>query len=91
MCKYKTLPNDELEVVAPKNSIVELVDNEIGTTYERDGVVYLKLKELRAKNGKVWEEVHSGNINLITLPTKFAKYTFFRIKANEDMSTHPKR
>ncbi|MCK9490581.1 MAG: U32 family peptidase [Sulfurimonas sp.] len=91
LCKYKTLPNDELEVVAPKNSKVELINNEIGTTYERDGVIYLKLKELRAKNGKVWQEVHSGNVNPIALPTKFAPYTFFRIKAHEDMSTHPKR
>jgi len=90
MCKYKTLPNDELEIVAPKDSEVELVDNEIGTTYMRDNVVYLRLKVLRAKNGKIWEEVHSGNINPITLPTKFAPYTFFRIKANEEMGTNPK-
>ncbi|MDY0232893.1 MAG: peptidase U32 family protein [Sulfurimonas sp.] len=91
LCKYKTLPNDELEVVAPKDSSVELVDNEIGTTYMRDGVMYLKLKELRAKNGKIWQEVHSGNVNPIALPTKFAPYTFFRIKAHEDMGTYPKR
>lgn len=91
MCKYKTLPNDELEVVAPKNSQIDLVDNNIGTTYMRDGVVYLKLKVLRAKNGKFWDEVHSGNVNPIELPTKFPPYSFFRIKAHEDMSTHPKR
>ena len=37
MCKYKTLPHDEMEVVFPLGSKVEIVDNEIGSTYERDG------------------------------------------------------
>ena len=90
LCKYKTLPNDELEVVAPLESHIELVDNEIGTTYERDGRIYLKLKKLLASNGKIWESVHSGNVNPITLPTKFPPYTFLRIPAHKDMGTYPK-
>lgn len=91
LCKYKTLPNDELEVVAPIDADIALVDNEIGSTYIRDGVLYLKFKELKAKNGKIWEEVHSGNVNPIALPTKFPQYAFFRIKSHEDMNTYPKR
>ena len=91
LCKYKTLPNDELEVVAPLESKIEIVDNEIGSTYERDGRVYLKLKQLLSQKGKVWDEVHSGNINPITLPTKFPPYTFLRIPANLDMGTYPKK
>ncbi|QOY51829.1 peptidase U32 family protein [Candidatus Sulfurimonas baltica] len=91
LCKYKTLPNDELEIVAPLNSYVEIVDNEIGTTYERDGRTYLKLKQLLAENKKVWEEVHSGNVNPITLPTKLPAYTFLRIPSSEDMGTQPKK
>ena len=91
LCKYKTLPNDELEVVSPLNSQIELVDNEIGSTYERDGRVYLKLKQLLSLKGKVWEEVHSGNVNPITLPTKFPSYTFLRIPAHKDMGTYPKK
>ncbi|OHD96926.1 MAG: protease [Sulfurimonas sp. RIFCSPHIGHO2_12_FULL_36_9] len=90
LCKYKTLPNDELEIVAPLNSVIEIVDNEIGTTYERDGRVYMKLKQLLAQNRKVWDEVHSGNINPITLPTKLPPYTFLRIPATADMGTYPK-
>ncbi|MCK4737621.1 MAG: U32 family peptidase [Sulfurimonas sp.] len=90
LCKYKTLPNDELEIVAPLNSHVEIVDNEIGSTYERDGRVYMKLKQLLAENKKVWNEVHSGNVNPITLPTKLPAYTFLRIPANENMGTNPK-
>ena len=90
LCKYKTLPNDELEIVAPLGSKIEIVDNEIGSTYEKDGKIYMKLKQLLAENKKVWEEVHSGNINPITLPTKFSPYTFLRIPSNEDMGTYPK-
>ena len=91
LCKYKTLPNDELEVVAPLGSKIELINNEIGEVYERNGKTYLKLKKLLAKNGKVWESVHSGNINPITLPTNFPAYTFLRIPAHVDMGTYPKK
>ncbi len=91
LCKYKTLPNDELEIVAPLGSHVEIVDNEIGSTYERDGRVYMKLKQLLAENKKVWDEVHSGNVNPITLPAKLPAYTFLRIPAHEDMGTYPKK
>jgi len=57
----------------------------------RDGKFYLKLKQLLSEKGKVLQEVHSGNINPITLPTKFPAYTFLRIPAHEDMGTHPKK
>ena len=88
LCKYKTLPNDEMEIVAPLGSEIAMVDNEIGSTYERDGKIYLQLKQLLAKNNKIWEEVHSGNINPITLPTLLPAYTFLRIPAHENMGTH---
>jgi putative protease len=90
LCKYKTLPNDEMEVVFPLGSKVEVVDNEIGSTYEKDGKCYMKMKQLKAKNGKIWEEIHSGNINEIVLPTSFPAFTFFRIPASLDMGTYPK-
>jgi len=91
LCKYKTLPNEEMEVVFPLGSEVAIVDNEIGSTYERDGKFFVKLKKLQAENGKIWDEVHSGNVNPIVLPTKFPSYTFFRIPAHVDMNTAPKK
>jgi len=87
LCKYKTLPNDELEVVAPLDSNIEIVDNEIGSTYKKDGKLYLQLKKLLSQKGKVWEEVHSGNTNPIELPTTFPPYTFLRIPSSLDMGT----
>jgi len=91
MCKYKTLPGDELEVVFPLGSQVESVDNEFGETYERDGKFFMKFKQLKAQNGKLLEEIHSGNTNPIVLPTFFPSYTFFRIPAHQDMGTYPKK
>jgi putative protease len=90
LCKYKTLPGDELEIVAPLHSSIEIVNNEIGMTYEREGRVYMKLKKLVAENNKIWEEVHSGNTNPITLPTKLPPYTFLRIPSHPDMGTYSK-
>jgi len=90
LCKYKTYPGDELEVHMPLGSKIEMVDNEIGTTYERNGRVYLKLKQLKAENGKIWESIHSGNVNPIELPVKMPKYTFLRIPSHPDMGTYPK-
>lgn len=90
LCKYKTLPGDELEIVAPLGSKIDIVDNDIGSIYERDGKMYMKLKQLLAQNGKVWESVHSGNVNPITLPLKLPSYTFLRIPASLDMGTYPK-
>ena len=90
MCKYKTFPEDILEIVAPRNCIISLVDNEIGSiTCKDDGRYYISFKELRAENGKIWESVHSGNVNLIRLPVELPAYTFFRIPASDDMMTAP--
>ena len=91
LCKYKTLPNDELEVHMPKGAKIEFVDNEIGTTYEKNGRIYMKLKKLLAQNKKILDSVHSGNTNPITLPTHMPSYTFLRIPSNLDMGTNPKR
>ena len=90
LCKYKTYPNGEMEVLYPKGSKIEIVDNEIGSTYERDGKFYIKLKQLKAQNGKIWEEIHSGNVNPITLPTPFPPFSFFRIPSSSDMDMYKK-
>jgi U32 family peptidase len=91
MCKYKTLLNDELEAVMPLGSEIDFVENEFGKTYEKDGRIYMSFAKLQAQNGKIWESVHSGNINPIKLPTKFPPFTFFRIPSHPDMGTYPKK
>jgi putative protease len=84
------LPNDELEIVAPLGSNIEIMENEIGSTYAKDGKMFLKLKQLLTQKQKVLESVHSGNTNPIVLPTKMPPYTFLRIPSHEDMGTYPK-
>jgi putative protease len=90
LCKYKTLPNEELEIVAPLDAKIEVVDNDIGSIYKKDGRYYISFKKLVAQNKKIWEEVHSGNLNPIELPLKLPAYSFLRIPATEDMGTNPK-
>ena len=89
LCKFKTMPGDELEVVFPLGSQVEIVDNEVGSTYERDGRFYVKFKELKTQKGKIYEEIHSGNTNEIILPTTFPAFTFFRVPSDLTMGTNP--
>lgn len=90
MCKYKTLPEDELEIVLPPNTTLKEIDNEYGAIYIRDDRYYLKFHKLEAKNGKILQSVHSGNLNPIKLPAKFPPYSFFRVASHPDMDTYPK-
>ena len=90
MCKYKTLPGDKAEIVAPDDTVIEEADNEIGTVFKEDGKWFVVFKKLLAQNGKEWESVHSGNLNPIALPTPLPPYTFLRIPVNDEMNLIPK-
>lgn len=89
LCKYKTLPGDEMEIMAPDESKIEAVENDIGTIYKRDGIFYIKFHKLLAENGKEWESVHSGNVNPILLPMALPAYTFLRIPAGDEINQAP--
>ncbi len=84
MCKYKTYPNDEIEIFAPIGSVIETCDNEIGSIYikEEDGKHYIKFKKIITQLDKELESVHSGNTNPIKLPGKLPYLTMFRVEAN---------
>jgi putative protease len=86
-CKYKTFPNDTMELVFPEGSLIEPIDNEIGKVWEENGTWYVSFKQLLAENGKLWDQVHSGNLNRFKLPCTLPHFTFFRIPATEDMGT----
>jgi U32 family peptidase len=86
-CKYKTFPGDTMEIVAPENALIEEVDNEIGTIAFKEGQWCISFKQLRAENGKVWDQIHSGNLNRFVLPARLPHFAFFRIPATEDMGT----
>ena len=79
MCKYKILPNDELELLLPGSANVQEIENDIGVVYEKEGRWFVRLKKLIAENKKEWSEVHSGNLNPIKLPAPMPAYTFLRV------------
>ncbi len=81
MCKYKTYPDDEIEIFAPLNSKIDEVDNGIGSIYKKeDGKYYIKFKKIITADDKELSSVHSGNLNPIKLPTKLPYLTMFRVQ-----------
>ncbi|MDD2369956.1 MAG: U32 family peptidase [Sulfuricurvum sp.] len=86
-CKYKTFPGDVMEILTPDESLLVETDNEIGTIRKIEGKWTISFKQLLAENGKIWDQVHSGNLNRFTLPIKMPAFTFFRIPATKDMGT----
>jgi len=76
--------------MAPKGTVIEEVDNEIGTVTKEGNTYYVTFKKLIAENGKEWESVHSGNVNPIQLPIKLPQYTFLRISSDGIDQSAPK-
>jgi putative protease len=87
MCKYKTYPNEDIEIFSPLGTIIPEVDNEIGSIKKADdGKYYMQLKKILTQSDKELESVHSGNTNPIKLPTKLPYLTIFRVKCDEEIS-----
>ncbi len=82
-CKYKTYPNEEIEIFAPLNSKIEEVDNEIGKIYLKDEMYYISFKKILTETDKELDSVHSGNINKIKLPGRLPYLTMFRVENEE--------
>ena len=84
MCKYKTYPNEDIEIFAPLGATITEVDNEIGSIKKaNNGKYYIRFKKIITQNEKELESVHSGNTNPIKLPTKLPYLTIFRVKNKE--------
>jgi putative protease len=79
-----------MEIVAPESAHINEVDNEFGSITCKNGKYFISFKQLKAQNSKVWDEVHSGNVNPIVLPSALPPYAFFRIPSTEEMNTAPK-
>ena len=82
MCKYKTLPNDVLEIMSPYNQEIVECSNEIGDIFIDNGRAYLRLKKIMTQKGKELDSVHSGNTNPIKLPSTLPPRSFLRVEAN---------
>jgi len=85
MCKYKTYPDDEVEIFAPLNSTIDECDNDIGSIYKNDqGIYCIKFKKIETETGKLLDSVHSGNTNKIKLPGSLPYMTMFRVPGVEE-------
>jgi len=80
MCKYKTLPGDEIEIVLPYGKEINECENEIGKIYKDGDKWKLKLNKIITDKDKELSSVHSGNLNPIKLPCKLPYLTFLRKK-----------
>ncbi len=90
LCKYTTRPGERLEIMAPSEQVIEEMENEYGSIVKEGEKAYLIFKILEAENKKIWDEIHSGNVNPIKLPVKLPPYTFFRIEATDEINQAPK-
>lgn len=79
-CKYKTYPNEDIEIFAPLNTKINEVDNDIGKIYLKDGIYYISFKKILTESNKELESVHSGNTNKIKLPGRLPYLTMFRVE-----------
>ncbi|RXJ90181.1 collagenase-like protease [Arcobacter sp. CECT 8983] len=87
-CKYKTYPNDEIEIFAPIGSLIQACENEIGKIYKKeDGKYYVSFKKILTETNKELESVHSGNTNKIKLPGKLPYLTMLRVKSEEEVKS----
>jgi len=81
LCKYKTYPEDEIEIFAPLNSKIIECENEIGKIYKKDdGKYYVMFNKILTQTDKELESVHSGNTNPIKLPGRLPYMTMLRVK-----------
>ena len=78
MCKYKTYPNEDIEILVPPNQKIDEIDNEIGKIYKKDDKFFINFKKIITKNNKELTSVHSGNQNPILLPIALPSWTIFR-------------
>jgi putative protease len=79
LAKDKVEPNVEYELVLP-NCNIEEIDNEIGTIKKVKDRFIISFKKLLSEKGKVYDAIHSGNVNAILLPCELPSYTFLRRK-----------
>jgi len=80
MCKYKTLPNQKIELIFPKDSKVEVGESDIGRVFKEGEDYFIEFKKIETIEGKELKSVHSGYLVPIKLPVKLPPYSIMRQK-----------
>jgi putative protease len=80
MCKYKTYPNVEIEMILPLGCEIEETENELGKIFLKDGKPMIVFYRIISQIDKELQSVHSGYTVPIKLPAKLPAYTIMRQK-----------
>ena len=80
MCKYKIVPNIDIELILPLGYKIDNINNEIGEIKNINNQLFINFKKILTEEGKELESVHSGNLNPIKLPIKLPAYSILRQK-----------
>jgi putative protease len=80
MCKYKTLPNQKIELIFPKDAKVEIGESDIGRVFQEGENYFIEFKRIETIEGKVLDSVHSGYLVPIKLPVKLPAFSILRQK-----------
>jgi len=80
MCKYKTLPNQKIELIAPKDSIIPSCENEIGKVFKEGESYFIEFKKLVTLEEKELSSVHSGYLVPLKLPCTLPGFSIMRQK-----------
>lgn len=78
MCKYKTYPNIDIELVIPQNQRVDEIKNEIGKIFYKGDTPYIRFYKIITDTDKELESVHSGYLLPIKLPGVLPAFSMMR-------------
>jgi len=84
LCKDVLSLHVMYELVMPSSVTPQSVSNELGDIVCEEGVWYIRFNRLQSESGKIFDEIHSGNVHAIVLPAPLAGFTFLRIKTKEE-------
>ncbi|MDR2033136.1 MAG: U32 family peptidase [Helicobacteraceae bacterium] len=74
---------EELEILAPLNAQITLVDRgDRGIIYKQGDRYFLRFSQIITANDKALEAIHSGNQNPVLLPAPLPPYSFLRKPIN---------
>lgn len=78
LCKDVLRPQEYYELVVPAHTTLKEVNTDIGIITQVNGKWHILFNVLQSPNGKVFEEIHSGNTHEIVLPSALPGFTFLR-------------
>ncbi len=80
MCKYKTLPNQKVELIFPYDATPIECENNIGRVFKEEDSWFIEFKKIETIEGKELLSVHSGYLMSLKLPCTLPGFSIMRQK-----------